>query len=868
MPKPQSRLDRQGMSSSGSIGSIKYTDAEYQQAAAFYSQRGSAPSWWGSRIQSLNAGTSPAAPSNRDIQTATVTSTAAATQAAWMSGLTTNREGSSPSSGSTSWITSKNAQGQTIYINTLTGETSRTNPVTNPPPPPAQPAYPSIGEVSKYLNTLFAAGSGSGSSLPRTAGQLAANAAGSANTAWIAGNQAYRLGSGSLGSYGVGSIPAPLTTTTAGSGSGSGSSQDTGSGRSMMYFAGDNTINTVITKDEARNIDTSDNTPSEPRRPPPGPIVTLLDLTNRDVQENDIFPISTDTTWFARDTERRVISFVPVVQETALRGPGAFGQRFSFDLGSVEIGDLLLGTALQIRLDHWLDAQTQNMYAAGKLQYATQPLAWEYANSLGTSIIQLAELEIDGKTVETIDGDFIHTFSALYPEFNTQVGVAYDHLGQMSTQRLLSPGRRPSIFPVENGNLNCILPFFYMRTRLQAAIPMVSVREGYVKIHITLRPFEECVRQMRGFRSVCDSTPLDTPFDFTFTTCTWTYSAEAKNGAWDVPPRMSFTYTTDAGLVYNWSYSSETNRGSWETPLPMNLAVASRYTWTTGTPAGSWSPSPPRIDIAYEDPNVPSRYYYWDGVPQAWRTGNAPNGSPNAGPPAFSFSYGNTGWTSVIGDWSVAPPPFKSIQLLTYGAFVHGPLRTRMLRDPFELLHRELHTFYFDEPLKYAIGKREDAVRIQLPLEANHPVEEIIWFVRRKAVRLNNEWTNYSSVIETEWTPAAAKIPMLVSAAVQVNGTTICDADEQYYRQGISTAHRGGYAAYSRFIYGYSFAKTPGEHQPSGSLNASRVNSFRLTLDVKPPAGVDDGSWEVKVFCISLNWMRFENGLANPMFED
>jgi hypothetical protein len=191
-----------------------------------------------------------------------------------------------------------------------------------------------------------------------------------------------------------------------------------------------------------------------------------------------------------------------------------------------------------------------------------------------------------------------------------------------------------------------------------------------------------------------------------------------------------------------------------------------------------------------------------------------------------------------------------------------------MLREPFEILHRQLQTFYFDEPLKYSIGRRQDAIRIQLPLEANHPIEEIIWFIRRKGTSINNEWTNFTGVLESEWNVRAAQRPMLHSAVIQANGTVLCDADEQFYREGIASAHRGGFAAYSRFIYGYSFAKNPGEHQPSGSLNASRLNSLRLTLDVMPPGGVLDASWEVKVFCIGLNWMRFENGLANPMFED
>jgi hypothetical protein len=66
-------------------------------------------------------------------------------------------------------------------------------------------------------------------------------------------------------------------------------------------------------------------------------------------------------------------------------------------------------------------------------------------------------------------------------------------------------------------------------------------------------------------------------------------------------------------------------------------------------------------------------------------------------------------------------------------------------------------------------------------------------------------------------------------------------------------------------MYGWSFAETPGQFQPSGSANMSRANSLRLTLEVRAPPG---DSWEVKVFCVALNWMRYENGLANAVFED
>ena len=848
---------------SGMAGSLKFTDAQYQAAAADYLANGSAPSWWAGQLQayqvalgsSTSPGSAPPPPTTQTVQNQRGNSIANAAMQNWLAGL---RSPSPTSPAQGGWTTARNSLGQTVYVNNANGQTSFTAP--------PQSSTPTVADVSKYLQGLIATGIGSLSGSAQTDAATAATiAAGSAGASWLAGLRglnALNLGSGSMS--GSGSVRG--STPSSGSRPGPVTAPNPGSGRSITYFGGDNSINTPTNIDNARNIPRSGGSDSitydapisqDPK--PMGPITTLLDLTNRDLQENDIFPIRSEITWFTRDQERRILSFTPVVQETALRGPAAFGQRFSFDLGSIQIGDLLLGTALQIRLDHWLDPQTQNVYSAGKLNYADRAQAWEYANSLGTAIIQLAELEIDGKTVETIDGDFIHTYCTLFSEYNAQFGIAYDHLGQTPMKRLINTQRPPSLFPVENGNLNCLLPFFFMRSRLNEALPMIAIREGFVKIHITLRPFDQCVRQMRGYRDTCTSVPSPTPTSFTFNSCTWTYTPSVNSGAWDIPPPFSFTIDL-SGETYNWSYSSFTKLGGWYGTPPVSFSVKSQYEWIAST--STWAPSPPPFNIAYEDPANVGRFYYWDDVPQAWRSGG-----PNAGPPPFNITYGGNTWTSKVGDWSIAAPVFKSVQLLTYGAIVDGSYRSKMLREPFEILHRQLQTFSFDEPLKYSVGSRQDSVRIQLPLEANHPIEEIIWFIRRKGTSTNNEWTNYSGVLESEWL-TSPKLPMLQNAIIQANGSVVCDADEQFYREGIASAHRGGYAAYSRFVYGYSFAKTPGQHQPSGSINASRLNALRLVLDVAPPGGVNDALWEVKVFCIGMNWMRFENGLANPMFED
>jgi hypothetical protein len=475
---------------------------------------------------------------------------------------------------------------------------------------------------------------------------------------------------------------------------------------------------------------------------PGGDITTLLDLTNRGDEDNDFFPLNTNLTWFTRSSQRRTISFVPVIQDFPFRGPALYGQRFTFDIGSLPSGDMMLGTGIQIQLSHWLDITTQLNIASGKYTYDSPSSAFFFANSFGSCIIEKAELELEGVTVETIDGDFINVYSNLNTDLNTQFGLASDSLGYVSIPDLLSWNVKRN-FPIEDGNIFCLLPFFYMRNRLREGLPMVALKEGSGRIHVTFRPFDKVIRQLRGYRDNCTSTPLDQTISF--------------------------------------------NSGS----------ITKKV-------------------------------------------------------------------TEVI-------PDFQQVKLITYGAYLDGIERNKMLRTPFEHLIREVQTFHFTEPLKYIINKTSnDTITIQLPLEANHPLEEIVWFIRRTEVSNNNEWTNYSSTLEREYDPIYKPfMPLLKRAIIQVNGITICDAPEQYYRQLISTHHKGGIISYKKFIYGYPFAFHPvEEHQPSGSLNASRIQSLRLVLEIQQPSSIYNNGWEVKVFCNGLNWLRFENGICNKLFSD
>jgi hypothetical protein len=110
--------------------------------------------------------------------------------------------------------------------------------------------------------------------------------------------------------------------------------------------------------------------------------------------------------------------------------------------------------------------------------------------------------------------------------------------------------------------------------------------------------------------------------------------------------------------------------------------------------------------------------------------------------------------------------------------------------------------------------------------------------------------------------------PLMVSARIQGNGMDIVKQDEEWFRSHIARAHLSGKVSYDSFIYGYSFARHPGKHDPTGTMNASRLSSLRLTLDVKPPGGASDTEWEVRVYAFALQWVRFGNGICNKVFID
>jgi hypothetical protein len=257
-------------------------------------------------------------------------------------------------------------------------------------------------------------------------------------------------------------------------------------------------------------------------------------------------------------------------------------------------------------------------------------------------------------------------------------------------------------------------------------------------------------------------------------------------------------------------------------------------------------------------------------------SGQRPSCSATPLSQTFNFTTSTGGTVSATGPADA--PAFTDARLIVYSSLLGAAPRQPYIRQPFEVMYRELMPFPFSQPLKYSVSMTNsavDRVSVQLPIEANGPIEEIFWVIRRKAQTINNDWFNYSQYTETQLTGDLIPIEPLVEATININAKQFVRQPGSWFRSQIARKHAGGIVPYNSYIYGFSFATNPGAFQPSGSANLSRAQAVRLDLTVRVPPAVtvpsgfdqDIGqTWEVFIYTLGINWLRFENGMCGRIF--
>jgi hypothetical protein len=207
---------------------------------------------------------------------------------------------------------------------------------------------------------------------------------------------------------------------------------------------------------------------------------------------------------------------------------------------------------------------------------------------------------------------------------------------------------------------------------------------------------------------------------------------------------------------------------------------------------------------------------------------------------------------------TVQPAKITNMQL--YGDFVYLDVeeRRRFVSSTHE---------YLIEQLQYTprVSIPNGSTNANLRVEFNHPCREFVWFVQRDIMTQYHEWFNFSSLATHE---IGRRVDLINSGLIQLDGQDRFESRDAGYFRLVQPWQYHTVIPNDDFFYLYSFALRPEDLQPSGSMNASRVDNITLQLGLVADANLTParGNATARVYATNHNVLRVINGFGGLLF--
>lgn len=203
--------------------------------------------------------------------------------------------------------------------------------------------------------------------------------------------------------------------------------------------------------------------------------------------------------------------------------------------------------------------------------------------------------------------------------------------------------------------------------------------------------------------------------------------------------------------------------------------------------------------------------------------------------------------------------PAKIIQMQLWGDFVYLDVeeRRRFVANAHEYLIEQIQ--YTPNP----IGLPASADSFQVRVEFNHPIREFIFVLQKNVMASYHEWFNYSSLAITE---VGIRTDLLGTALLQLDGQDRFQVREAGYFRLVQAWQRHTVIPNEDFIYLYSFALRPEELQPTGSMNASRIDSIVWQITTNQTTSPPRGNCSIHVYATNHNVLRIVDGFGGLLF--
>ena len=139
-------------------------------------------------------------------------------------------------------------------------------------------------------------------------------------------------------------------------------------------------------------------------------------------------------------------------------------------------------------------------------------------------------------------------------------------------------------------------------------------------------------------------------------------------------------------------------------------------------------------------------------------------------------------------------------------------------------------------------------------LPFNHPCKEFIWVLQSRERELAKEWSDYSRDGNGEQT--------LIDASLQLNSHDRFEKQTGKYFNLVQP-YQHHTSGPSGGIYVYSFALNPEQHQPSGSLNMSRIDNATLLTNSNI-----SGGYKLRIYAVNYNVLRISSGMGGLAYSN
>ena len=138
--------------------------------------------------------------------------------------------------------------------------------------------------------------------------------------------------------------------------------------------------------------------------------------------------------------------------------------------------------------------------------------------------------------------------------------------------------------------------------------------------------------------------------------------------------------------------------------------------------------------------------------------------------------------------------------------------------------------------------------------------------VQREAAANVNQPFNYTNLTVGELSSQVGYQNLITTALLRLDGYDRFDIRNADYFRLVQPYQHHTVIPANDFIYSYSFALRPEDSQPTGSMNASRIDTIVLQLEMNTTVVPARGPASVRIYALNHNVLRITDGFGGILF--